>query len=133
MGDPDDAPPGRAAGRTGVERARVHLMGGRGPGASATEVARHTRGRTELAGQPTPQRRAQLARQTALARGDSDALAAHLTATTSDLGATLVAIRQRIAPVGRRAGRLTLIAVTGFALGAAMTGALLLVRRVRHP
>lgn len=131
MGDPDDAPPDVPAGRAGVERARAHLMGGHGPGASPTDIARHTRGRTDLAGQPTAQRRAQLARQTALARGDTDALAAQITATSSDLGATLAAIKQRIVPVGRTAGRSTLVAMTGFALGPGMTGVLLLVRRLR--
>lgn len=130
--DEPDAGLGGSAGRTGVQQARAHLMGGRGPGASASEIERHTRGRVELAGQPTPQRRAQLARQTALARGDTDALAAQITAATSELGATLAAIRHRVAPPGRSTGRLALIAATGFAAGVGIGAVQILVRCARH-
>ncbi len=42
-----------AAVQADLAQLRVRLLGGRGHGASSSEVERHTRGRVELAGRPT--------------------------------------------------------------------------------
>ncbi|MGH3852277.1 MAG: hypothetical protein ACRDR6_02010 [Pseudonocardiaceae bacterium] len=60
--------------QTAIKQARARLLGGRGPGASDQEIDQHTRSRAYIAGQPTAQRREALARRTAIARGDSNAL-----------------------------------------------------------
>ncbi|MDQ2813121.1 MAG: hypothetical protein M3Z75_14915 [Actinomycetota bacterium] len=46
-----------------VARMRAALLGGRGPGASAQEIAEHTRDRTLLGAVPAPTERALVARQ----------------------------------------------------------------------
>lgn len=53
-----------------VRQARVRLMGGRGPGASPSEVAAHTRNRVVIAGVSTTRRLELAARQTRRARCD---------------------------------------------------------------
>lgn len=62
MPDEDDA-------QEAVRRARADVLGGRGPGASDHEVLAHTRARTSLGHRPVAQVRADVAHQTALARG----------------------------------------------------------------
>ena len=53
-----------------IHRVRSRLMGGRGPGASPTEVLEHGRGRLVQAGVAVTRRRAETARDAALARGE---------------------------------------------------------------
>ena len=54
--------------------ASVPLLGGRGPGASDTEVDAHTSERTLYAGRPVVEQLAQLHERTAAACGDADAM-----------------------------------------------------------
>lgn len=127
MADHDRASQPAQRAQATLARAREQLLAGRGPGASAVEIARHTRGRTELAGQPTPRRRAQLAHQTALAKGNADALTAQIAATGRDLSGTLTAIKPRATLIRRDVGRYAQTAAVGFALGAGATAVLVLV------
>lgn len=63
-----------AKGPEALWRARVDLMGGRGPGADDEEVAAHTRNRVVVAGMSATRRLELAARDTARARGDGSQL-----------------------------------------------------------
>lgn len=109
--------------QTAIKAARAQLLAGRGPGASPQEITAHTRARPRIGGYPTPQQREQLAEHTAAARGDPDALARQVTATSNQIAATARALHPKNDPthaVG--ALQLALAAATvGAVLGAATT------------
>lgn len=81
-----------------IARMRGELLGGRGTGVSQAEVDRLTRDRTLLAGRPTPQHLAEVAHQSALARGDASAIAADIAQVNDHLATTATAIRQQVSP-----------------------------------
>jgi hypothetical protein len=106
-----------------IVAARAQLLAGRGPGASPQEITAHTRARPRLGGYPTPQQREQLTAHTAAARGEPDALARQVTATSNQVAATARARHHKNDPT-RTVGaiQLTLAAATlGAVLGAAAT------------
>jgi len=94
-----------AAVQAGIAGDRARLLAGRGPGASQDEIDKHTRARTQLAGEPMPQHLQALAQQTALARPDTAALPADIAAARDKLARTVGAIREKVNPrqVGTRA------------------------------
>lgn len=103
----DPAPPSSpdpAAIQAGIAADRAQLLGGRGTGASQAEIDGRTRARPRLAGEPTPQHLATVARQTAIARGDAAAIALDIAAARDQLATTVQAIRERVSP-SRVAGR----------------------------
>lgn len=121
-GPADDVSIDPAQVQAGVAQARARLLAGRGTGVSQEEVDRHTRDRTLLAGRPTPQHLAEVAHQSALARGDASAIAADIAEANAHLATTVTAIRQQISPA-RIPGALTRAVhahpwTTGAALGA---------------
>jgi hypothetical protein len=61
-----------ASPQAAIATARAQLLGGRGPGASPQEITAHTRARPRLGDSSIPQRREQVAANTAVARGDPD-------------------------------------------------------------
>jgi hypothetical protein len=122
-----------ASPQAAIEAARAQLLGGRGPGASPQEITAHTRARPRLGGYPIPQRREQLAANTATARGDRDALARQVTATGNQVAATARALHPTFDPT-RAVGALQLVlvaATVGAVLGAVAT-ATVQHRRHRH-
>lgn len=139
-----------AAVQAGIAETRAQLLGGRGSGASQAEIDRRTRGRSELAGEPTPQHLATVARQTAIARGDAAAIFLDIAATSEQLAGSMQAIRGRVSPSAvagrqvrairettatgwsalRATGRAGVVGAAGMAL--AVTGTVLLTRRRGH-
>lgn len=85
-----------AAVQAGLAQLRARLLGGRGPGASSSEIERSTRARAQLAGRPTSQHLAAVARQAALARGDRAAIALDIAVTRDELASGVAALRDRI-------------------------------------
>ncbi len=120
-----EPPPAQAA----VEQARAGLLGGRGPGASQAEIARHTRARRRLGTEPTADARAALAWRTACARRDVDAVAAHAAVATDALGDTIAAIRHRADPARVAAGVRVDLTTLALAVLAAVVATTVLVRR----
>jgi hypothetical protein len=115
---------GAAAAQAAVDQTRTGLLGGRGPGASAAEIARHTRARLRVGGRPTADVRSELAERTA--RGDAEAVAA---VRVNALGDTIAAIRRRGDTARVAAGLhvdLTTLAMTVFAV---VVGTAVVVRR----
>lgn len=66
---------GRQSIDAALQRARRELLGGRGPGASADQIAGCTRNRVIIAGETCTRRLEEAARQTARARRDGDEIA----------------------------------------------------------
>lgn len=91
----DVAPAGVAA---DLHRARALLLAGRGPGASEAEVASHTRNRVEIAGVTVTRRRELAARQTAVARGDTDGLTSVIQLSRAELADAVIELRSRLDP-----------------------------------
>jgi len=85
-----------AAVQAGVAQLRARLLGGRGPGASSSEIQRSTRARAQLAGRPTAQHLEAVARQAAIARGDRAAIAADIAASREELALGVAALRELI-------------------------------------
>jgi len=85
-----------AAVQADLAQLRARLLGGRGPGASSSEIERSTRARAQLAGRPTAQHLEAVARQAALARGDRAAIALDIAATRDELAAGVAALRELI-------------------------------------
>lgn len=120
-----------ASPQAAIEAARAQLLGGRGPGASPQEITAHTRARPRLGGYSIPQRREQVAANTATARGDPDALARQVTATGNQVAATARALHPTFDPThALSALQLVLVAATvGAVLGAVATAT---VQHRRH-
>lgn len=132
-----------AAVQAAIRRDRDRLLAGRGPGASSAEIDRLTRGRPQMAGEPTPQYLATVARQTAIARGDAASMALDIAATRGRLAGDFQAIRERVSPkqtadwtvrvLRRRAGgggSAVVVAVVGAVLAATVVVILRRSRRV---
>lgn len=66
---------GRQSIEDALQQARRELLGGRGPGASADQIAGWTRNRVIIAGETCTRRLEEVARQTARARRDGDEIA----------------------------------------------------------
>lgn len=112
-----------------IAELRSRLLGGRGPGASAAEIERHTRGRTHLAGHPTSFQRGRVAEQTALARRDPDALGRHTTTVTARLATTTAELSRRV--TGHRTLRLCVVALVAAGTGATAVVVVLTRARLR--
>ena len=97
---PADLPPdGRSARiRADLLQARDNLLRGRGPGASEAEVAAHTRNRVDIAGISATRRLELAARQTALARGDADAITDAIQLGRAELADTVTQLTARLRP-----------------------------------
>jgi len=83
------APRAREASLTVDERLqldRAAVLGGRGPGASRSEILAHTRNRASIAGLPVVSQLELTARQTSRAREDADAMAEGIQRDVADLG-----------------------------------------------
>ncbi|MGI8459127.1 MAG: hypothetical protein ACR2LI_13580 [Propionibacteriaceae bacterium] len=102
-----------------IATARAQLLGGRGIGVAQTEIDELTRGRIVLGGEPIAQHLAAVARQTAIAGGDTAAVALDLVATRQHLEATVQATAEVI---GDRFGRPRVEVPPIFALRLAWTG-----------
>jgi hypothetical protein len=122
-----DSEPSAAAAQ--LAEARSRLLGGRGPGASASEIDRHTQWRTHLAGHPTSFQRAQVAEQTALARREPDALARNTTAATTRLATTTAELSRRI--TAHQPLRLCVVALVAAGTGAMAAMVVLTRARLR--
>jgi hypothetical protein len=90
-----NAVPGAASPQAEVERLRLTLLAGRGPGASRAEFLRHTRGRTVVGDRPVSLEREAVAREAAAARRDADALLLHVVTARSHLRTDVVSLRDR--------------------------------------
>lgn len=101
--------------QTAIAGTRARLLGGRGPGASTAQIDRHTRARTQLAGEPIARHLEAVARQTAMARGDAAAIALHVAAEGDRLALDVRAIRDEVRSLGVRVaiGIATTVAVVG--------------------
>lgn len=82
---------------------RADLLGGRGAGASPSEVAQNTRARVRLGRESTPDHLAVVSRQTDTIRGDEAALALDSAASRDRMVMTLRGIRREVG-VSRRRG-----------------------------
>jgi hypothetical protein len=114
-----DAAGAEQAAQRAVARARAAVRGGRGRGAGAAEVLRHTRGRTTVAGVPVAALLERTAEQAARTRGDVEGLTLAV-AVDRDRVAAGIARLQAAHPGRRPRARAGLLAVV----------ALLLVRRL---
>lgn len=99
-GRPRAAPNGHenpaAAVQAVIAEHRARLLGGRGPGASTTEIEAATRARPLLGGEPTPQHLQALAHRTTLIRGDPDALALNIATSRDRISRTVGALREKV-------------------------------------
>lgn len=84
--------------RTRLARIREDLLGGRGPGASTDEVLATTRNRVEVAGMTATRRLELTARQTALARGDTDAVTTAAQLRRAEVACGFAAAGGRLSP-----------------------------------
>lgn len=88
-----------------IALARAQLPGGRGTGVSQAEIDQHTRARIVLDGEPTAQHLAAVAHQTAIASGDTAAIALDLAAARAHRDATDQATTEAIRPSPPRVAR----------------------------
>lgn len=94
----DPSPPSGLAAQAEIRRLRHGLLGGRGPGASEREIARHTRDRPVTGAVPTVIERELVQVSTGLARGDLYAIERDLQPVRARLAVTLDALGERLAP-----------------------------------
>lgn len=81
---------------------RADLLGGRGTGASPSEIDRNTRARVRLGRESTPDHLATVSRQADAVRGDEAALALDSAASRDRLTLTLRGIRHELRASRRR-------------------------------
>ncbi len=98
-----------------LRQTREMLMGGRGGGAGAAEVAAHTRDRVMIGGQRATQRLEITARHTGYARRDVAALTRTAQLTQGELAETVVQLARRLRP--RRQHHRRALPVAGTAVG----------------
>ncbi len=96
-----------------VRQVRFELLGGRGKGASTAEISRRTRGRSGLGGASTCDQLETLARQTAIARGDAEAIALDIAATRDRLTRTIESVGAKASRARTDLGRPRNVAVGG--------------------
>lgn len=81
-----------------LQQARRELLGGRGPGASAEEIAAHTRNRVVIAGETATRRLELAARDTVRARRDPDGLTDTIAVASTELVDNLAELTERLRP-----------------------------------
>lgn len=81
-----------------LRQARENLLAGRGPGASAEEVAAHTRNRVVITGESATRRLELAARDTVRARRDAAGLTDTIQIASAELVDTLTHITERLRP-----------------------------------